>query len=62
MSERKPRSAPRVDRLPANQPGARTGSRPKPPEAVARSASLEAARSPVYFRTVALCGTGWREF
>jgi hypothetical protein len=41
MSDRDPaRSAPGVDRMHANQPGERTGARPKPPEAGARSASL----------------------
>jgi len=34
------RSAPGVDRMKANQPGERMGSRPKPPQAGARSARL----------------------
>jgi hypothetical protein len=42
------RSAPGVDRMKANQPGARMGSRPKPPQAGARSARLEPGRSPGY--------------
>jgi transposase len=41
MSERTPaRSAPAVDRMTANQPGERTGSRPQPPKAGAPSARL----------------------
>jgi hypothetical protein len=38
-----PRSALGVDRMTATQPGERTGSRPQPPQAVARSASLDAS-------------------
>src|SRR5947207_14387050 len=37
--------------------GQRTGSRPQPPEAGARSASLEPGRSPVYFQHSCLSGT-----
>ena len=47
MSERDlARSSPCVDRMSANLPGERTGSRPKPPKAGARSASLEPGRTP----------------
>jgi len=42
------RSAPGVDRMKANQPGERMGSRPKPPQAGARSARLEPGRAPGY--------------
>ena len=42
------RAAHRADRLNAQMPGERTGSRPKPPEAGARSASLEPGRAPGY--------------
>ena len=42
------RAAHRADRLDAKKPGERTGSRPKPPEAGARSASLEPGRAPGY--------------
>ena len=42
------RSAPRADCLVAQKTGERTGSRPKPPEAGARSASLEPGRAPGY--------------
>src|SRR5208282_583805 len=42
------RSAHGADRLPAEQTGERTGSRPQPPEAGARSASLEPGRAPGY--------------
>src|SRR5262249_60147585 len=41
-------SALRVDCMNAEQTGERTGSRPKPPKAGARSASLEPDRSSVY--------------
>ena len=43
-----PAAALRVDRMKAKQTGERTGSRPQPPEAVPRSASLEPGRSPGY--------------
>ena len=39
---------PGVDRMQTKQTGARTGSRPKPPEAGAQSASLEPGRAPGY--------------
>jgi len=42
------RAAHRADRMHAKEPGERTGSRPKPPEAGARSASLEPGRAPGY--------------
>ena len=42
------RSAPRADVLQAKKTADRTGSRPKPPEAGARSASLEPGRAPGY--------------
>src|SRR5215472_9876594 len=42
------RAAHRADRMDAQKPGARTGSRSKPPEAGARSASLEPGRAPGY--------------
>ena len=42
------RSAHRADPLLAKETGGRTGSRPKPPEAGARSASLEPGRAPGY--------------
>ena len=42
------RAAHRADRLNAQMPGERTGSGPKPPEAGARSASLEPGRAPGY--------------
>ena len=49
LSDRDPaRSALRVDRMDANQPDERTGSRPQSPQAGARSASLEPGRSPGY--------------
>jgi hypothetical protein len=48
MLSHEPLSAPRADSLYAKQAGERTGSRPQPPKAGARSASLEAGRSPAY--------------
>src|SRR5208282_776926 len=45
------RAAHRADRMNAKKPGERTGSRPKPPEAGARSASLEPGRAPGYRQT-----------
>ncbi len=45
------RAAHCADRMQAKKPGERTGSRPKPPEAGARSASLEPGRAPGYRRT-----------
>ena len=42
------RAAQRADRMTSSQTGERTGSRPKPPKAGARSASLEPGRSPGY--------------
>src|SRR5277367_4641403 len=42
------RAAHRADRMHAQKTGERTGSRPKPPEAGARSASLEPGRAPGY--------------
>jgi hypothetical protein len=55
MSERAvARSALGVDRMNASQTGARLGSRPQPPEAGARSASLEPGRSPGYLSTTQL--------
>jgi hypothetical protein len=42
------RSAHCADRMHAQKTGERTGSRPKPPEAGARSASLEPGRAPGY--------------
>ena len=42
------RSALGADRMMRYLPGERSGSRPKPPQAVARSASLEPGRSPGY--------------
>src|SRR5438874_7781337 len=47
-------SALRVDCMNAEQTGERTGSRPKPPKAGARSASLEPGRSPVYLPSTQL--------
>ncbi len=47
-ADRHMRSAQSADRMDATQPGERTGSRPQPPEAGARSASLEAGRAPGY--------------
>jgi len=43
-----------ADGLVAHQPGERTGSRPQPPKAGARSASLEPGRSPGYLPTIQL--------
>jgi len=43
-----------VDRMNASQTGGRPGSRPQPPEAGARSASLEPGRSPGYLSTTQL--------
>ena len=55
MSERAvARSALGVDRMKASQTGERPGSRPQPPEAGARSASLEPGRSPGYLSTTQL--------
>ena len=50
MSEASPgrRAAHRADRMDAKKTGERTGSRPQPPEAGARSASLEPGRAPGY--------------
>jgi hypothetical protein len=45
------RAAHRADRMDAKEPGERMGSRPKPPEAGARSASLEPGRPPGYSQT-----------
>jgi hypothetical protein len=43
-----------ADGLVAHQPGEPTGSRPQPPKAGARSASLEPGRSPGYLPTTQL--------
>ena len=53
MSEASPgrRAAHRADRMDAQKTGERTGSRPQPPEAGARSASLEPGRAPGYLLT-----------
>ena len=47
-TSRSRRAAHRADRMDAKKTGERTGSRPKPPEAGARSASLEPGRAPGY--------------
>ena len=48
------RAALRADGMASNQTGERTGSRPKPPEAGARSASIEPGLSPGYSSTTQL--------
>jgi hypothetical protein len=45
-----------ADGLESNQTGERTGSRPQPPQAGARSASLEPGRSPGNLPTIHLLG------
>lgn len=47
-------SALRADDMKAPQTGERTGSRPKPPKAGARSASLEPGRAPGYLPSTQL--------
>ena len=50
----KPAVGASADGLVAQQPGERMGSRPQPPKAGARSASLEPGRSPGYLPTIQL--------